>query len=177
MSIFQGKLQQIAGAQGHSRKLLAEYLSRVSAQHTPVRVGGERQDGDSGAQETVSTVLSGELLTSEVSYDTSYVSYTIDNSFRTPQPIGTNEVETEQIGAASRSLTEVLRQFEPGSPAWKDARRQGEELMRKMQSAAKVQAFYGSELRLTDLSVNVVAFSGKREAVTPPVKVAPVLKR
>jgi hypothetical protein len=42
--------------------------------------------------------------------------------------------EADQIAAASKELSELLKQFEPGSPAWKEARREGEELMKQLNS-------------------------------------------
>jgi hypothetical protein len=46
-----------------------------------------------------------------------------------------NDSEAEQIAAASKGLSEVLQQFEAGSPAWREARRQGEALMARMNQA------------------------------------------
>jgi hypothetical protein len=42
--------------------------------------------------------------------------------------------ETQEIALASQVLSALLREFDEGSPAWKEARRQGEDLMRKMDS-------------------------------------------
>jgi hypothetical protein len=47
-----------------------------------------------------------------------------------------NEPQTEQIAAASASLSEVLKSFESGSPAWREARAQGEKMMREFGPAA-----------------------------------------
>jgi hypothetical protein len=80
---------------------------------------------------TVSGAVSGDVLESTTAFRSLVVSQS-----------SSDKSEAEQIAAASKGLSEVLQQFEAGSPAWKEARRQGEEMMGKMNTLGKSQTLF-----------------------------------
>jgi hypothetical protein len=160
MSAYQGKLRQIARGNGNGIAWLSEgtiAASLADSSNTAVlgeaivALGGktgtpQKPAAASGApdhkgqvkqfvaREAVTATVTGDVLLSTAITDIN----TNNRTFVLSQP-GSDKTEAEKIAAASQGLSEVLGQFEPGSPAWKEARRQGEELMAKMNSMKKAQ--------------------------------------
>jgi hypothetical protein len=84
--------------------------------------------------------------------------------------------ETEEIEMAGRALSGLLQEFEPGSPAWKEARRQGEEMLQrvaKIRMTHRARATRDLEQRVKDLEEYFNSAAGAQARNPPPAAEKP----